>query len=437
MIRENGILIGLREAIQTPGSIPFDGKLEDPNLQPPSMILETNIKDALSDLVSGVSIELPSPLSCPSATKMVYRLVQSARKIDKGKQTPIHIRMTERDFNQAVLCGAEAVNLFGNSSNLVGNKVSDIDHLLSSLAHISDKSSETKEVKLRASLEHAVHTDRKKIHQFISGIEEINFKNPGKIVDLGLPDTIGSAELDFYIDLLSDIGPRIRQTGLRLNMHLHDDFENALSKAYEITAFCLKEDIPVVIETVPNLYPGERVGIRPTFEDDISMLGMNIRLPQQAVDFIGGNTWKTQNIPTYISQEERNKWAKRLHVAGVHTSNMAIYSNGNEHFPAPGLYGVMGKWNIGFIQVNVLKEIPSDYHILQNAALLARELAYQEGNKPQSHAIALAEIALQDPQFIFRTASSFGMEADWLVNPLPDLSELSDSLEEGVKERWG
>ncbi|MBI3379723.1 hypothetical protein HY029_03155 [Candidatus Gottesmanbacteria bacterium] len=439
MLVERRILITTpREGLQQAGAFPKDGRLgiNDPNLLPPAQIIEAGAINLLKDLITrrDLMVELPNPISCPSAAKMVNRILTTAQTFGVSDRVPVHTRMTKKDFNLAVVCGATAVHLYGNSSDLAGRKGQSIEKLTDSLEEIADDAYKSGVNHLRASLEQATATPIDKIVQFVTKIKEINGKYPRKVITaIGLPDTNGLATPDQYQKILTkEVTQLIRDSGLTLFIHLHDDGNNALDNAKTIMEIAKAENISVVVETVPKEYPGERVGIRPWYSD-LAELGFPGELPKSATEILEGSSW-------VLKYPELRDIAKLTNTAGVHTDDMERYANGNHGiFPSPGLYSIMGAKNFGFLQEHTLPiDIGkvSTIEVLRSAALIGRELAVQYGNQSQAVAIALAELAFNKPDLVQSVSSRFNNHNIWLEDDVPDLRVICDLLHKIIYDKW-
>lgn len=434
---ERQILLTPREGLQTPGSLPRFGweSLRDPLLKPPCQLVESAAINLLGELTRrrDLSVELPNPISCPSAARMISRILITAQTLGIADRVPVHTRMKKEDFKLAIACGAKAGHLYGNSSNLAGEKGKSIDNLLENLSDIADDAYIGGVNHLRASLEQATATPVDKIAKFIAGVKKINDRFPRNVITgLGLPDTNGLATPDQYRNILTpEITNLIREAGLTLFIHLHNDGGKAIDNAQTIMDVAKREAIPVVVEVAPKEEPGERLGI--LWFEDLATLGFTDNLPDDAHKLLAGDSW-VRKYP-----ELRNIALKAM-TAGVHTDDMKRYSNGHvDVFPSPGLYTIMGARNFGFIQQHVLdntEQAVSTMDVLKSAALIGRELAAQYGNQPQAVAIALAEIAFQNPELILSISQRFNRPEGWLGSPSIDLRPICDLLQKIVMDKW-
>lgn len=430
---EGDILFNPREGMQTPPETV--GRLDNPGLPPPCQLVVSEVTRLFAELPerSDLLVELPTPVSCPSAAKQVSSLLTEARELGVADRTPVHIMMTELDFRLAIACGAQAVHMFGNSSTVAGNGGKPPDELLENLTCIADIAYASDVKNLRASLEHAPNTQLKAIALFLMGIRKINSGYDRRVITaVGFPDTNGVATFDNYEKILAIV--RDVEPSLGVFVHLHDDGRQALDTARKIMEFGREQGIRIVIETVLDAYPGERVGLAPTVSQ-LAQLGFALPLPGNVNDVLKGASWVLAQDGV---MEERRLGALNTHTAGVHTRHMERYTNGDTPgHPSPGVYTIMGKNNIGYWQEHVLGVTPSDQRVLGAAALVGREYAAQDGNKPQAYAIALARLTSINPELVTNVADSFGPPDGWLGRPLPDVQIVSCELERIIREKWG
>ncbi|MBI4066859.1 hypothetical protein HY407_00600 [Candidatus Gottesmanbacteria bacterium] len=429
-------LVGLREAIQTPPRDSLHGRMLDVHLAPPCQIIENQTMKIIDDLKEREDyfVELPTPISSPSAAHLVHRLLSYAddgeRKV--AHRVPVHTRMKKIDARLAIQAGARAIHLYGNSSENGGSSARTVEELKVELKDIAEIARDNGVVHLRASLEHATDTPPEEIGKFVDGIKEINTELGAKVITaLGLPDTNGVVDSDWYKKVFTDLGDKIKQAGLIFFVHLHDDNQQALANAKKIVELAREKDIPVVVETVPDFYPGERNGTRPRFSELGEVLpGRSI--PKDFNNIVGGSTWLEKRTIDIEEALRLYQEALHTHVAGVHTIKMGNYGNSQngtmENLPAPGTYSIMGKNNFAWVQENVLKIEKSPDDVLQAVSLIGRELAAQKGNQPHGYTIGLAYLAAMMPQYILDKAESFGIPEQWLENDIPDLSILHDYI---------
>lgn len=424
-----------RESLQTPSGLQgrdlASFSITDPTLEGPCELNMPQMEAFISELKGrqDLFLELPNSMSGPTVAKNNRRLLDKARQHGVSDRVPVHTRMTLGDFKLALDCGATRAHLFGNSSNVaeINGHAKTPAYWISQMQGIAQYGLDNGVSSMRGSLEHATQTDPERIIQFIEGIQAINARLQTRIINtLGLPDTNGQATPNDYIAILNNIRRALQESGLMLSIHLHDDSGHAMENALVISEFCDRYNIPVLLETIDPYYPGERVGVRPT-PNQLPSLGIE-PLPNTALDLVKGNTWvsEEQDLESPSKREE----AVVFHVAGVHTRTIANYQNGHKAYPQPGLYQIMGKHNFEFLAGHM--GIQLDEKVIQQTAIVGRELAAQYGNLPQGYALELIRLASRDDACIEDAIEVIGPSGEWLDKPVPDLSRIKERLDEAV-----
>jgi hypothetical protein len=431
--KEQMYLINLREGLQTPAKrSPYD--IPSVETLPPPAVLLLDKTVALFEEVKDEKdtyIELQTPASCPSAAKFDYILLQEARKRGMIDRVPLHVRMTKSDMELALLVGATAIHGMGNSLSPEEGRGKKAADLLNNLDEMEPLLLRHGVNHFRASLEHALHTSPTTIEELIKGLwvrnQDLKQKHGRSLYTaLGIPDTRGDGTQEKFTELIKMIGNSGYMEGMKIFIHLHKDNGEAIENAQAIIEAAKEFNLQLVIEVASDgRFTGERNGILDP--NDLQRVTGKSNFPQMANGVLVGSSWR-DGIGTY-SYEDAVEIANNTNVAGIHTDASELYGNGNG-WPAPGLYGVMGKMNIAFIQEHVLN-VPAredQLDAFRAAALLGRELATQSGNKPQKFAIQLAQLTLNEPKFVIKVAESFGKPTTWLDKPLPDLDKLRKLL---------
>ena len=422
-----------RESLQTPSGLQgrdlASFSITDPTLEGPCELNMPQMEAFISELEGrqDLFLELSNSMSGPTVAKNNRRLLDKAHQHGVSDRVPVHTRMTLGDFKLALDCGATRAHLFGNSSNVaeINGHAKTPEYWISQMQDIAQYGSENGVSSIRGSLEHATQTDPERIIQFIEGIQAINSQLQTRIINtLGLPDTNGQATPNDYTAILNNIRGALQESGLMFSIHLHDDSGYAMENALVISEFCDRYDILVLLETIDPYYPGERVGIRPTF-NQLPSLGIE-PLPHTAFDLVKGNTWVSEEQD--LNSPFKRKEAVVFHVAGVHTKAIANYQNGHIAYPQPGLYQIMGKHNFEFLAGHMGLQL--DGEIIQETAIIGRELAAQYGNLPQGYAVELIKLAARDSDVINQAVEVIGPAEEWLERPIPDLAKLKERLDE-------
>lgn len=427
-------MMGIRESTQSSGFSLAENQrhaqaLLASELPPPCHFIADRMLNFLPQLQDrkDLYVEIPNPCSCPSAAQLGYLIFLEAGKLGVLGQLATHVRFRESDVDLAALCGAKRVHLFGNSSNgaLENGSGRSIKSLIDDLEIIARKAPTQGITDLRASLEHAPDTNIEKVVLFIRAINYLNrHLDIPVITGVGLPDTNGQADVLQYKKILEAVKVPLIDSNLTLHVHLHDDNKNAISCLKTIQEFTEKEGISVIVEAVDHRYPGERVGLRPHYNE---LVQLGLPAVSEDYSFLEGSTWVDDE--NSFNDPNRRQGVLSLHVAGVHTHNMIVYQNGSHAFPHPGLYSIMGSRNIGFLLEQLRFNITEkDDEWLKAAALVAREYAAQFGNQDQGTAIVYAKIVMNDPFFIQEIVKGFGPPCEWLTRTLPDLESLNERL---------
>lgn len=430
-LEQNAYSVNIRESTQSAGTLVKDGRIENPFLPPPGHVIESSVASLIDRLPGNEEmwVELMMAPSCPSVIKMDQRLLRQAARLGVAGRTPLLTRLTEADYLLSRDAGAKAMHLFGNASEVAGDKAASIEGLLGTLDMIAQHAQQDGMLHLRAGLEHATQTPVEKLEQYYSGITDINRKYGQQIFTaVSLTDTNGAATPDQYEALISQVGGIIRKGNFSLFVHIHDDGGHGLVNTKTIIESARAQGIPVVVEATLDDFPGERVGLQPTI-GTLPTIFPGITVPEMANNTIKGSSWKTE-----AKTAEDRELVCRIHVAGIHTANMDRYGGGIAH---PGLYSIMGTVNITSNQLDVLGISPSQKEVAQAAALVGRELGAQKGGLPQAYSIALAHVTAEQPELIVDTATSMGPAREWLHRPVPDLRAVEEALGQEVKSRWG
>jgi hypothetical protein len=405
------IVIALREATQTPGHAlhPSDSLL-DPNLEPPCSIDWGKLPQLLSSLPThpNLIIELPTPISSPSIAKQINHTLTLAKQLGVLDQVAIHTQMKVPDAKLALECGAKTLFVFASTTkNNHGHPqtISDLGNQLNQIAFYAHEHGATF---VRASIEHATQTPPEQIHEFLTTIATIDSELSGIIKGLGIPDTKGIGTPNQYTQLVTSIAPQVKQLGLAIFGHLHNDNGLAETNYCSINLVCKQLGIPFYGEIAPAMYPGERVGLQPTTN----------YFPNFPPLPIVGPSWKIKGQSPLD--------ASKTHVAGLHTSEITAYGEGRPH---PGIYTIMGVSNFIYtLRAMGITQPESYLDILKQTATVARELAAQIGHQPQSWTIALCKLAIHNPEIITQTVNQIGNPDRWLNAPSVDLKTLLKHL---------
>lgn len=404
------ISLNVREALQTPGeAIALGVSLLNPELEaPPELNYEAlhRFLPALRQIPS-VYVELPNPISSPSTGRRLKTTLDEAERLGVVDQIALHTRLNREDVQLAVACGARRIHVYAGTKTFASGSMTEI---LRSIHDVTAYAVAHSVTFIRASLEHASQCDVSAIRTFAEGLGAINRSIDTPIIHgLGLPDTNGVATPEHYQDIVQNLQELLREQNLMLFLHLHDDGGRALETYESVVRLCESLEIPCCTEATPKVYPGERVGIRPTIEEIAE------RIPCFIPALLRGPSW--------IAKGQSPEDAKRTHVAGAHTKSMNAYSSGHRDVPHPGVYSIMGTTNIASI-AGLLGHRSTERTLWKSTALLAREYASQFGHDKQERLLSLIALAIKDPTYILRTTATWGNPSRWVDSSSPDLEEV-------------
>lgn len=444
MSKEFNIQISTRESLQTPTFVPEAylnrHTLKHADLPGPCSVDLKKLSKVVAEVLpanDGMLVELPNPASCPTIARMDASLIWLAREKGVSNRVVPHVRMTIPDTQQALSIEARRIHFFGNSSEVAqanGNGMN-IKRLLEEMGHVADICLDGGVTGSKFSLEHTTQTSAENLTVFARGLNAINERHAragrnNVITSMGIPDTNGIGDPQLFRTILNAVGPIVKDGGLELFSHLHDDSGMALINLDVMVNFCLQNGIPLTIEAIDDFYPGERTGIRPRFSDlergivDIDSVSGTVR----------GNTWVRSQED--LDDNDRRVSVRHTHVAGVHVAHLENYANGYEAIPQPGLFAIMGKGNLIYIADSFGLDIKKgDKEHMRNASLVAREYAAQYGSQSHQVAVEFVRFLSENPDYIDSLALRFGHPNTWASKPPPDLSELHDILQTRYNEK--
>lgn len=410
-------LLNFREAVQTPSvSAHTYQDLTNPDLPPPPSINHSALLSLITLLPQypELIIEYGNPVSSPTTSHHLKEIVDHAKSVGVVDRIGIHIRLAKPDIWLATHAGGTRIHTFASHRR---KSLSDLKLETTQLAEYACQNGASI---IRTSLEHATEAGANDITKFINITFDINHSLHTPIITaIGFPDTNGVGTPQKYSNIIQQLDQLDTNRELTFHTHLHDDRNQASNNFEYIQNRCQEIGYGLCIESTPPFYPGERNGIKPTF-DQLP----DARIPSIAYQVVTGATWLNNT-------SEFDQKPPKVNTSGVHSANPQLYSKDTRALPNPGVYEIMGKANITYgllvmLDSQIVKKTTSD------TALVARELAAQKGNLPHSALLAIANIALTNPEIITNLAESFGPPEQWLDRDPPDLSPLLDQLPPGI-----